>query len=448
MTNLNERDSNLAEFKIRIDPAHDPNTLEDQDAYRHGLAVVLGEILSPLIEETEHSHLNLHHYPILWSQTSRLGASTIIVEGALNDGNSTYEVLTAKLHGYLKLYSRVTWKGIKERRAINRKINELNQFQKEAQTAYLFRLKNVTADLLLLEIAKLKDNERYRQRVEKIKALNSDEHLRSASSCLAWTAEVNALRNDLLELNVANADLNHFAEQLSVVTKRWIDPFYEHPLELTKGESVRRIIRTIIVNLSCALAVAALIIFFFNPAIAFIVGVSSAIGMLPILDDIIEVARNAWHGRAPTRNKVIEVGVALVIVFSLSFCAYAVAEIGLALLQSAPKIAKAMMAFGYFMATTFMRFIDAVLNVLGSMIDGVAVRAAFSGKKETYSTLSPTVNGTMRWLNGKLQFLEQDLRFQGAQPSNLAIAQLPDRPANTKPQPANPERNNQPGPRK
>jgi hypothetical protein len=321
--------------------------------------------------------LDIEKHPQLWTKTNRVRSSTITVTVENSSKKlSTYEELNKLFINYLKKTSRFNSIDKQNRLDINRALDELQQWQADAISAYIRRLRDRTADALMEQLNEISSAENteeinsYLKTIRAIKELDTN-NLRTSAACLENNQKVNTLRNDLLKFSKKNSDLTlaHLAEQLSVVTKRWIDPFYENPRELTKIEKARKIGKMIIINLAEILAVTAFILFFVFPPASFPVGVAAAIGMLPIFDGLFEIARNIWYGRSPTVEQVREVGIALFIVVGLTFCAYGVAVIGLSIMQNATNVATKMVNFGRFMATIAMRYIDVVLNTMGSTFD-------------------------------------------------------------------------------
>jgi len=365
----------VAAFKLIINDKVMPDYQANINQYKDSLMAILKPLTNINVNQDIFSatHIDIRRHPHIWSKTNRVGNTSILVNDQAVKSTSTYELLHAELSVALKKLSRFRSHDRAERKAINVALEELEKLQEKTNREYLVYLRKMTTNMLLKAVG----SDDLKEKINKIADLDIDD-IKTSTKCLEQSRRVNALRNELIK---HDNSLRPLANQLSIVTKRWIDPYYEKPLELNNIEKARRIAKSVIINIAELLAIAALILFFVFPPASLPVGIAASIGMLPILDGMFEVARNFWNGRSPTKRQLKELGIAVFIVFALTFCAYAVAAIGLSIIQQAPYIATKMIQFGTFMATTFMRFIDVTLNTLGSIIDGVEMKEIFSRKK-------------------------------------------------------------------
>lgn len=375
----------MANFIVKTSKYH----IWDKDSYQakiNDIVDVGASDQQPLLLQKFDS--DLRHHPHLWSKSNRTGASNVSVHVQGNHNKSLYEYAEEKLKSELK--DTVYFSG--ERKVIKQKLTDLKLLQQEENEKFLESLKNDTADFLLAYINKrMLVEESIVSRIKEIKKLTAKD-LTTASNSLKYTKEVNALRNDLLKMSANYAlpnlsDFNHAARQLSVVTKLWIDPFYEKPQTLSNAEKARQIVKLISVNLAALFALAAIVSTFVFPPAAIIFGLASMVGMWPLVDLIIEVGRNAWHGRSPTKAQAIELGIFSAMVVVLMFGANALAPVGSAIMNTAPKIGQAFVTIGTFIATKFMNYFNVSMNILGSIGNGVAVKKSFN-KSSTSSMLT------------------------------------------------------------
>jgi len=407
----------VATFEINLlenNLENKPNNEADIQLYEAGIERILIRLnerlekspCDPLLEELLERKgtfapqaVDIQYHPDVWPQSHRVGRSEILVKSGPQKDTATFTLLTNSLNQIAKSLPR------SQRKEVYQALDELTQWHNDVATAYLVRLRDATVDELIKKLSDdvtphlkemhfsaknietwqksdaVEEKKNFKNSLLEIKAL-AEKKLRTRAACLEATQKVNTLRNELVQFNLKHPELkiDHLAEQLSVVTKRWIDPFYENPKEYTKIEMARRIFKLVIINLAEVLAVTALILFFVFPPASFPIGAAAAIGMIPIFDSAFELARNVWYGRTPTKMQMVEVGIASFIVVGLGFCAYGVTMFGTAILNSAPEIASNMIRFGNAMATIFMRYIDAGLNTIGILVDNLLFREEMQPK--------------------------------------------------------------------
>lgn len=136
-----------------------------------------------------------------------------------------------------------------------------------------------------------------------------DQHKRAGE--LADAVEAYAKKRD-------NEPLAADAMKYSVLSKRWADVHYNNPRQKTNLEKVRSVVKKVSLGLAFGFAAAALVSSFLFPPLALGFSLASLVGAWPVLDTLGDVARDAWHGRAPTVGQAKELG------WSLPFIAYGV----------------------------------------------------------------------------------------------------------------------------
>lgn len=415
-----EGDENGAEAKKLV--AESAETPEEQAKKK------AGEIFSPVSTQLE-------KYPHLWTLglgfgTKRIGGSQMVLNQTILY-DSTYEQLVRQFKEWNASIPKffATPEQKKARQKINRAWARLEQLQKQAGMDYLVRLRDATVGKLKTKVFKpqlIND-------LDEITSLQSS-HLHSSADALTYTKKVNKLRNDLYDY-ADYPEIKKLAQQLSVVTKSWLDPFYSNPENFTIPERARKIIKLLSVNIAALCTIGAVVcMFLFPPAVPFL-ALGGFVGMLPVIDDIVEVGRNLYHGRTPTKAQVLSLGIVIPLLGGLIFAAQALPAIGQAIITHAPNIGNGLINIGTFVGEKFMNFFGATLNSVFSILGVGEVKAAM---RSPIATSANKLQGhaqvelnTFRNIQLERLQLEQQLEAK-KQANNLVLQNIEGAPANEK----------------
>jgi hypothetical protein len=178
---------------------------------------------------------------------------------------------------------------------------------------FLAYIKDATVD-------KLKEfTSDFEEKLGQVKQLNAN-NLTKRNKCLEAHRLVDKLKQDIN--NKSDVDVSDLTETLSVVTKKYIDPFMRDPAEKDLWNRVTDFIRLMSVTVGGVFSVFAItllvIAIAFPPAIP-VVGtaiiafsiVAGVFSLTPAFVTVAEVFRNAYYGRGATQDQAKEIGVVL-----------------------------------------------------------------------------------------------------------------------------------------
>lgn len=159
----------------------------------------------------------------------------------------------------------------------------------------------------------------FEEKLSQIKQLNADK-LATRTECLQAHKLINKLKKDIDKKT--NAEVCDLTETLSVVTKKYIDPFMRYPAEKDLWDKVTNYIRLTSVTIGAVFSILAIAMLItaiaFPPAIP-VIGtaliacsiVAGVFSLTPAFVTIGEVLRNAYYGRGATQDQAKKIGVVL-----------------------------------------------------------------------------------------------------------------------------------------
>lgn len=427
---------------------------EDQEAqqYKNGLMAILNDYkkqfsdkaIIPVREIDKLNEINeitwdLNYFPRLWSKTNRRGATKIELNLTdskyLGDEQSLYETIQNLL-----IEKRSETILSKDKVLIDTVIQKLETYQNEANLAYMSRIRKRTAQALIATLEEIESkldeepkpfnvnnkipSEKLTKLKNEVSELKEDIHFlfisqeinndfstfTNTNQMFKWSKLVNDLRNKLLTLEKKyikeygqpiSKEFNSLARQLSIITKRELDPIYTKPRELTTGEKARQILKGITTSIGAVCAIGATIAAFIpgGQPIALILGVISIVALFPMLDSIYEVGKNMYYGRSPTKGQTIELGIAIPLLAGLMFGAHALAPIVSAIAGSGAAITQTVTKVGVFIGSTFMNFFGSTLNSLGAIGNWLTFKKANEPKDASKVKVLPLNAGLNTLLN-------------------------------------------------
>lgn len=429
---------------------------EDQDIaqqYKNGLMAILNDYKDQfskkaIIGTNEIDKLNgineiawdLNYFPHLWSKTNRRGATKIELNFTdsriLGKKQSLYDTIRNLL--IKKRSEAILSKD--DQALIDTVIQKLETYQNEANLAYMSRLRKKTAQTLFETLEHIENtlNSELKQHNDEnttppkkfiklktdVSELKEDLHFlfisqeinndfstfTNTDQMFKWSKLVNDLRNELLTLEKnyrkeynqhISVQFNSLAHQLSIITKRELDPIYTKPRALTTGEKARQILKGITTSIGAVCAIGATIAAFIpggQPA-ALILGVISIVALFPMLDSIYEVGKNMYYGRSPTKGQTIELGIAIPLLAGLMFGAHALAPLVSAIAGSGAAITQTVTKVGVFIGSTFMNFFGSTLNSLGAIGNWLTFKKANEPKDASKVKVLPLNAGLNTLLN-------------------------------------------------
>ena len=290
----------------------------------------------------------------LWSHSSRTHASKIV---QANDGPlpSAFTIIEAKLKNMMP--SR--YSGDQHLRRVREEIlltrQQHQQLRKIQKRRLLYAAKNATADKLI-ELLNLYVDTIERQnvgkavkeflynetkklipRVKAIKNLKSrDEakgidgsNLDTSKQCLQQHREVGDILATVIKHHPRvreddSEDILHYANQLELMTKRWIDPHFKNPVEQTAMDTARRGMKLSSMTFAAVVSITAIILLFtpLAPLSPFVAAIG-AVGLWPLIDTAINVIHNAIaYRRGPMRAQSYELGIGVPLVSALVVSAH------------------------------------------------------------------------------------------------------------------------------
>ena len=197
---------------------------------------------------------------------------------------------------------------------ILRELQEQHEaLRKTYMLEFLSSVKNATVDKLL------EFTTGYEDELSQVEQLNASK-LARRTACLQAHKLVNKLKEDIDKKT--NAEVCDLTETLSVVTKKYIDPFNKDPAEKDLWDKVTNFIRLTSVTIGTLfsiLAIAMLITAIAFPLAIPVIGtaliscsiVAGVFSLTPAFVIIGEVCRNAYYGRGATQDQAKKIGVVL-----------------------------------------------------------------------------------------------------------------------------------------
>lgn len=167
--------------------------------------------------------------------------------------------------------------------------------------------------------------------VEQIAELNMND-VDTREKALFMHRKVKRLERHISEMTVDN-DIKHLNTELALLTKRWIDPFYQAPLVRSQYDKIRDQILVISSNIGSIAAVSAFALFFIPgmQPVSLVMSMISLISMLPVLNTARDALSNLWYGRAITTDQAKKLGIGAVMLASA-------VGVGLGIISIASKI--------------------------------------------------------------------------------------------------------------
>jgi hypothetical protein len=317
-------------------------------------------------------------YPHLWAKTSRYWATTITAPAQekeqLNQGSAASKEENIAAYDQIEAFliqlkaSHPWYKRNKISNAIRKNIQEaesqLTAVRKEQKRRFLYQLKTHTAEAILQQLVALDKpqpiapSEELRQEeieeeprlallsevkkpeestvpleirvgLQRVRDLQSaDEsmednanHLKTREQVLEEHHRLVKLEKDLFTFIQGKDEsgvLKEYLTQLSVVTRRWLDPHYKQPVYSTAWEKFRVFMRGATAGLGLIGAVGIIVsVLLFPPLIPIFTAISFC-ALYGCVDNIYEMAKNlVCYKRSPNRIQIRETAIFTLIVTAL-----------------------------------------------------------------------------------------------------------------------------------
>lgn len=385
--------------------------------------------------------LNIEKHPRLWAGSSRTGASPIALNNVPKIDVSTYDKLSSILENRLAAYPYFTRdKNMIEAKAhLNDAFVKLDELQQKEVLEFKEKLRIRTVEELLEELEKNTSAPPglypdYIQKIDTIAAPHREQlaaqyqsicnrlnllvsekfadTIYTRKDALRRTEQINKLRNDIKRFNhVFHAtvqdsqgfmhakEIDHLADQLSIVAKRELDYYYGHPRQLTTTDIRRKKARTASFAVGGVLATAAFICLFIpgGQIAAIILGGISAIALYPAFDTMAEVTINLWHNRTPTKAQVTELGITAVFLTTLVGGAHIFPAIGNLLVNKSALIANKLNVIGNLLGSKINDAFGGIFNTLGGVLGlGDLKKIGDQKQKEAHPPIKATTTKNLK----------------------------------------------------
>ena len=273
---------------------------------------------------------NFERHPRLWSNTSRNGATRIKDDGT----PSTYDEIETILKS-LQLPVTSTHKIFHfAKKEIKQPKDEHHNLRKNQKRHFLYQAKNYTINQLeelFALVPESKQNEDYRNLLKRL-ALIKQMAIKTTKDALIQHRNIYFLtkdlkryyKNELSQLNneTINKEFLMLTELFSVVSKRWIDPYFKNPKldQYTNMDKLRTKLKASSLLTAGIIGAIGFVLLFtpFAPLSLIFGIVGAVIGSIPLTDTAINVIDNAVRfKRSPLNLQAFELKAAVVGVIAI-----------------------------------------------------------------------------------------------------------------------------------
>lgn len=385
---------------------------QEVEAYKESIKKIIIKLpdhLKPDDVDWKDEKYNFFNYPRLWSQSSRAGATPITTVNPASTA-SAYEDIVQHLKTRLKTYPYFTNvpKLIEDKKELDLALQVLENVQRDSIKKYRDLLQRESlAELLKLigedqeSLAQYKNQDILHLRTSITNRLKNftpeslNEAIYTKAEALNWFQKMDRLRKDITKLSASvtneekKAQITHMNEQVSILTKRLLDSYYDHPRKYTFAEKIRQITKGGSSAIGGGLAIAAFACLFIPGAqpLAAIFGLVSLVALYPLLDTAGEVLRNLKNNRSPTKAQITELGITVPLLAGIAGGAHLFTAIGTLIANKSAVIGAKFNATGAFIGTKFNDAFGGFFNTVNAVIMTKEAGEVIA-KRENHQTLN------------------------------------------------------------
>lgn len=250
----------------------------------------------------------------------RVGSTDLVANG-LHEAHGSDPAERAIMDAYESLPRRTFDPYIKAaKKKLREQLAAHEALRREQSDAFLFEAKSLSAKKIIRQLDALKENNIgkcsfLKSRVKSI--IDADENtVDRRRNALKFHEEIVGLSRDLVDFfNESDKDnveknANNVAE-FSILSKRWVDPYYHDPIVRTLSDKMRETtgtVTTVVGTVFTVLGFVSLFVPVFGPIAATVFFALSFVSLYSVADRLFEMGRNIWHGRSVTVEQVKNMG--------------------------------------------------------------------------------------------------------------------------------------------